>query len=65
MPAAVISLDRPLGLADDYVTAKWNLQSTKCLGGDYGWGVRVGRPFGARRRSSVRYRTWPGNLKES
>jgi hypothetical protein len=27
--AAIISLDCPLGLADDYVTAKLNLQSTK------------------------------------
>ena len=26
---AIISLDRSLGLADDYVTVKWNLQSTK------------------------------------
>jgi hypothetical protein len=35
---------------------------------DYGWGVRVGRPFnsfGARRRSSVRYGTRLGDLKES
>ena len=31
---------------------------------DYGW-VRVGRPFGARRRSSVRYGTRLGDLKES
>jgi len=30
--AAFISLDRSLGLADDYVTAKWNLQSTKYQG---------------------------------
>ena len=22
-------MDRPLGLADDYITAKWNLQSTE------------------------------------
>ena len=32
---------------------------------DYGWGVLVGRPFGARRRSSVRYGTRLGDLKES
>ena len=32
---------------------------------DYGWGVRVGRPFGARRRSSVRYGTRFGDLKEN
>ena len=32
---------------------------------DYGWGVRVLRPFGARRRSSVRYGTWLGDLKEN
>ncbi len=31
--------------------------------GDYGWGVRVGRPFGARRRSSVRYGTRLSDLK--
>jgi hypothetical protein len=33
--------------------------------GDYGWGVRVRRPFGARGRSSVRYGTRLGDLKES
>ena len=32
---------------------------------DYGWGVLVGRPFGARRRSSVRYGTRLGDLKEN
>ena len=31
--------------------------------GDYGWGVRVRRPFGARGMSSVRYRTRLGDLK--
>ena len=31
--------------------------------GDYGWGVRVRRPFGARGRSSVRYGTRLGDLK--
>jgi hypothetical protein len=30
--AAFISLDRSLGLTDDYVTSKWNLQSTKSPG---------------------------------
>ena len=30
---------------------------------DYGWGVRVHRPFGARGMSSVRYGTWLGDLK--
>ena len=30
---------------------------------DYGWGVRVHRPFGARGMSSVRYRTRLGDLK--
>ncbi len=33
--------------------------------GAYLWGVRVGRPFGARRRSSVRYGTRLGDLEES
>jgi hypothetical protein len=33
--------------------------------GDYGWGVRVRRPFGARGRSSVRYGTRLGDLKEN
>jgi hypothetical protein len=32
---------------------------------DYGWGVRVRRPFGERGRSSVRYGTRLGDLKES
>jgi hypothetical protein len=32
--AAVISLDRPLGLADNYVTTKLNLQSTKYTCGE-------------------------------
>ena len=32
---------------------------------DYGWGVRVRRPFGACGRSSVRYGTRLGDLKES
>ena len=32
---------------------------------DYGWGVRVRRPFGARGRSCVRYGTRLGDLKES
>ena len=32
---------------------------------DYGWGVRVRRPFGARGMSSVRYGTRLGDLKES
>ena len=31
--------------------------------GDYGWGVRVRRHFGARGMSSVRYRTRLGDLK--
>ncbi len=31
--------------------------------GDYGWGVRVRRPFGARGMSSVRYGTRLGDLK--
>ena len=31
--------------------------------GDYGWGVRVHRPFGARGMSSVRYGTRLGDLK--
>ncbi len=31
--------------------------------GDYGWGVRVRRPFGARGMSSVRYGTRLGVLK--
>ena len=30
---------------------------------DYGWGVRVRRPFGARGMSSVRYGTRLGDLK--
>jgi hypothetical protein len=33
--------------------------------GDYGWGVRVRRHFGARGRSSVRYGTRLGDLKEN
>jgi len=33
--------------------------------GDYGWGVRVRRPFGARGRSSVRYGTRFGDLTEN
>jgi hypothetical protein len=33
--------------------------------GDYGWGVRVRRPFGARGRRSVRYGTRLGDLKEN
>ncbi len=33
--------------------------------GDYGWGVRVRRPFGARGMSSVRYGTRLGDLKEN
>jgi len=32
---------------------------------DYGWGVRVRRPFGARGRSSVRYGTRLGDLQEN
>ena len=32
---------------------------------DYGWGVRVRRPFGARGMSSVRYGTRLGDLKEN
>jgi len=32
---------------------------------DYGWGVQVHRPFGARGRSSVRYRTRLDDLKEN
>ena len=32
---------------------------------DYGWGVRVRRPFGARGMSSIRYGTRLGDLKES
>ena len=32
---------------------------------DYGWGVRVRRPFGARRMSSVWYGTRLGDLKEN
>jgi len=32
---------------------------------DYGWGVRVRRPFGARERSSVLYGTRLGDLKEN
>ena len=35
------------------------------LGAGLRVGVRVGRPFGARRRSSVRYGTRLGDLKES
>ncbi len=33
--------------------------------GDYGWGVRVCRHFGARGRSSVRYGTRLGDLEEN
>ena len=33
--------------------------------GDYGWGVRVRRHFGARGRSSVPYGTRLGDLKEN
>ena len=33
--------------------------------GDYGWGVRVRRHFGARGMSSVRYGTRLGDLKEN
>jgi hypothetical protein len=33
--------------------------------GDYGWGVRVRRPFGARGMSSVRYGIRLGDLKEN
>ena len=32
---------------------------------DYGWGVRVRRPFGARGMRSVRYGTRLGDLKEN
>ena len=32
---------------------------------DYGWGVRVRRPFGARGMSSVRYGIRLGDLKEN
>ncbi len=31
---------------------------------DYGWGVRVRRPFGARGRNSVRYGTRLGDLDD-
>ena len=49
-------------------TATWgglDLGSAGVWDRDYGWGVRVRRPFGARGRSSVRYGTWLGDLKEN
>ena len=49
-------------------TATWgglDLDSDGVWDGDYGWGVRVRRPFGARGRSSVRYGTRLGDLKEN
>jgi hypothetical protein len=49
-------------------TATWgglDLGSVCVWDGDYGWGVRVRRPFGARGMSSVRYGTRLGDLKES
>jgi hypothetical protein len=53
-----------------------NKQSTHTWGGcdmggdgfwdeDYGWGVRVRRPFGARGMSSVRYGIRLGDLEEN
>ena len=48
------------------VTLKINNQHTHGVwDGDYGWGVRVRRPFGARGMSSVRYGTRLGDLKEN
>ena len=41
------------------------LNTQHTLKKDYGWGVRVRRPFGARGRSSVRYGTRLGDLKEN
>jgi len=49
-------------------TATWgglDLGSVGVWDGDYGWGVRVRRHFGARGRSSVRYGTRLGDLKEN
>ena len=49
-------------------TATWgglDLGSDGVWDRDYGWGVRVRRHFGARGRSSVRYGTRLGDLKES
>ena len=49
-------------------TATWrglDLDRVSVWDGDYGWGVRVRRPFGARGMSSVRYGTRLGDLKES
>ena len=49
-------------------TATWGglgLGSAGVWEGDYGWGVRVRRHFGARERSSVRYGTRLGDLKEN
>jgi hypothetical protein len=49
-------------------TATWgglDLGSAGVWEGDYGWGVRVRRPFGARGRSSVRYGTRLGDLQEN
>jgi hypothetical protein len=42
-----------------------NLGSDGFWKGDYGWGGRVRRPFGARGRSSIRYGTRLGDLKEN
>ena len=42
-----------------------NLGSDGFWKGDYGWGGRIRRPFGARGRSSIRYGTRLGDLKEN
>jgi len=49
-------------------TATWgglDLGSAGFWNGDYGWGVRVRRHFGARGKSSVRYGTRLGDLQEN
>jgi hypothetical protein len=49
-------------------TADWgegcDLGNSGFWNGDYGWGVRVRRPFGARGMSSVRYGIRLGDLKQ-
>ena len=54
-----------LGPPRDCDLGRLDLGSAVVWEGDYGWGVRVRRHFGARRRSSVRYGTRLGDLKES
>jgi hypothetical protein len=54
----------PVG-AQIYYTKKFADITQRRRDGDYGWGVRVRRPFGARGMSSVRYGIRLGDLKEN